>query len=113
MIKMGTRKAKMPDEAGGKVYEYLDHVPNHVMRSLLPLYPKNEKEAESMEPAQAHKLLEVICMKLVVNPKITQEYLDGDDCDYIEMQILGTFIMEDLNINQERILDLKKKVHRL
>ncbi|MHA1440251.1 MAG: hypothetical protein ACTSPK_00115 [Candidatus Heimdallarchaeota archaeon] len=90
----------MPDELGGKTYKIKKSLPYNLYKKLVNAY----EQEDSMLP------LEIVLKYAILEPKITQEILDSDDTDGLEMTILAQEVMEILNITEDRINELKKKV---
>lgn len=97
----------MPQELGGKVYTIRNFIPRSVMRKIRKYTPQS---AEDYDPDQYDLLVDTVLINLVISPKITKEILDSEDCNGVEMEILATTIMEELGIDEKRIVELKKKV---
>ncbi len=96
-------KIQMPPELGGQIYECLDFIPHRVNMQLA-----KAQKADNEELA-----LEIILLNLVVSPKFTKEYLNSNDCNGMVTSLLTMKIMEDLNITEDRVNELKKKLVKL
>ncbi len=96
-------KIQFPEELGGVVYECMDHIPHRVNMQL--------NKAQKTEDDE--KTMEIILTNLVIDPKFTKEFLDSDGCDGLITMLLTEKIMVELDINLERIEELKKKLVKL
>lgn len=96
-------KIQMPDDLGGTVYTCMDHIPHRVNMQLAKAQKEDNEEIA----------MEIILTNLVVDPKITKEYLNSDNCDGIATMLLAERLMSELNIDLDRIEELKKKLVRL
>jgi len=96
-------KIQFPEELGGITYECMDHIPHRVNMQL----NKAQKDEDD------EKIMEIILTNLIINPKFTKEYLDTDACNGLITMLLTEKIMLELDINLERVEELKKKLVRL
>ena len=96
-------KIQMPESLGGEIYECMDHIPHRVNMQLNKANKEDDEE----------KALEIITINLIIDPKITKEYLYSDDCDGLKIMLLTEKLMKELNINEERVIELKKELVRL
>lgn len=96
-------KFQMPEELGGQIYECLDFIPHRVNMQLAKAQKADDEEL----------VLEIILLNLIVSPKFTKEYLNSNDCNGMVTSLLTLKIMDDLNITQERVEELKKKLVKL
>ncbi|MHA1382352.1 MAG: hypothetical protein ACTSR3_01200 [Candidatus Helarchaeota archaeon] len=94
------REIVMPEELGGTVYKIKRSLPYKIYKKLIRAYDGEDSTLP----------LEIVLKEAVLEPKITQEILNSDETDGLEMSILAEQIMEILGITEERIKELKKKV---
>lgn len=53
---------------------------------------------------------DLILMRAITSPKISQQFLDSDDYDTSKTSILAVSLLDEYGYTEDRILDLKKKV---
>lgn len=98
---METKTIILPKEFNAKKY---------VVRAFCPRNIKNLLMNAAQEK-NTLKSQEILLTKCVINPPITQAFLDSDDCDGAEMDYLSIYLMGlyHLDTSEERIEELKKK----
>lgn len=113
-------KIRLPPEVGGKTYEIYDpkFPPRRIqdkfislMNVRIPMTGEIKEEDLSVDMSVSTEIKELLLTEMVVDPKITREFLQSDDANPLEMELLATYLMDNFKlINQEDIEELKKKV---
>lgn len=117
-------------EISGTVYKARSFVPKRVDDLITNLFRENRKKPESDQSNES--ILTRFLMEMVIEPKLTDEYLKGDGVPADEISGLTLKILEDTGykgmidilssdetdpekikkLATNRLLDLKKKVNR-